>query len=187
MSTQTALNKITGIIESSGSDGCYDDLFSQLYPAIKMLAQAQLNKLNPGQQLTPTVLANECYLKLKSRSSKPFASQQHFYHTVSRCMRFYLVDMVRNHHRLKRQGKTTELQISQFADDKDISMQLLELNDIIGRLEIIDKELAEITQLKFFSGMTFDEIADLYNCSASHIHKKWGIAKSLLINLLEEK
>ena len=187
MNSEKLRQTVTNILNEHLSDGACDELFNKMYPSIKVLARHELSKLNPGQQLSPTLLVNECYLKLKLGDAYSFKSKKHFYNTVARCMRFFLVDTVRQHYRLKRQGVHTELQLSQVAGDEDIALDLLILNDVIDQLDSIDPELAMITQYKFFSGLTFEEIAEIYECSISHVFKQWNMARSFLVTLLEDK
>ncbi len=184
---QKTLNHITQIIEEDISNINSDELFNKLYPSIKQLAHYELIKLNPGQQLTPTALVNECYLKLKSNNNQHYENKKHFYNTVARCMRFFLVDIVRSHHRQKRKGKYTDFSVSQVMGNDDIAIELLELDDALKQLEEINQDLANITIMRYFSGMTLDEIAQTYDCSKSHIHKQWTIARAYLVNILEEE
>jgi len=182
-----ASNEIKKIYQENINQNECDELFNKLYPSIKQLAHYELMKLNPGQQLTPTVLVNECYLKLKSSQSIHYENKQHFYNTIARCMRFFLVDIVRSHHRIKRKGEHTDFSVSQIVGDGDIAMELLELDDALIQLEKINPDLANITIMRYFSGMTLDEIAKTYGSNKSHIHKQWQIARALLVNILEEK
>ena len=183
---QKVLTKITQIAEEGIAHNSYDELFNKLYPSIKQLAHYELMKLNPGQQLTPTALVNECYLKLKSGKNQQYDGKKHFYNTVARCMRFFLVDIVRSHHRQKRKGAHTDFSVSQVVGNDGIAMELLELDDALQQLEEINPDLANITMMRYFSGMTLDEIAKTYDCSKSHIHKQWTIARAYLVNILEE-
>ena len=184
---QKTLNRITQIAEESIANCNYDELFNKLYPSIKQLAHYELMKLNPGQQLTPTALVNECYLKLKAGQIQQYDNKKHFYNTVARCMRFFLVDIVRSHHRQKRKGEHTDFSVSQVVGNDGIAMELLELDDALKELEEINSDLANITIMRYFSGMTLDEIAQIYECSKSHIHKQWTIARAYLVNILEEE
>jgi len=183
---QKTLSKITQIVEEDITNSSSDELFNKLYPSIKQLAHYELMKLNPGQQLTPTVLVNECYLKLRSNNIQKYQNKKHFYNTVARCMRFFLVDLVRSHHRKKRKGEYTDFSVSQVVGNDDIAMELLELDNALQQLEEINPDLANITIMRYFSGMTLNEIAQTYECSKSHIHKQWTVARALLVNILEE-
>lgn len=189
MNTTSVLKQITQIISEGFAqpEKGVDDVFEQLYPNIRRLAQTELYKLNPGQQISPTMLVNECYIKLKTAQPMHFEGRQHFFNTVARCMRYFLVDLVRNHNRQKRKGEQTEFKVSQVVGDSDIALQLLDLNDALDRLEQIDAELARITQLRFFSGMTLEEIGKLYKTNKHDIYKKWTMAQSFLVTLLDEQ
>jgi len=187
MDINISINKLSQIAEENLSGSGYDELFNKLYPSIKQLAHYELMKLNPGQQLTPTALVNECYLKLKSGENQQYQSKKHFYNTVARCMRFFLVDIVRSHHRQKRKGEHTDFSISQIEGNDGIAIELLELDDALKQLEEINSDLANITMMRYFSGMTLGEIAQTYGCSKSHIHKQWTVARALLVNILEEE
>ena len=183
---QNTLQRITQIAEESVADSSYEELFNKLYPSIKQLAQYELMKLNPGQQLTPTALVSECYIKLSSGQPKHYDNKKHFYNTVARCMRFFLVDIVRSHHSQKRKGQHTDFSVSQIQGNDGIAMELLELDDALKQLEEINSDLANITIMKYFSGMTLEEIAKVFDCSKSHVHKQWTIARAYLVNILEE-
>ncbi len=183
---QLLLNKITQIAEESIAASGNDELFNKLYPSIKQLAHYELMKLNPGQQLTPTALVSECYIKLSAGQPQNYANKKHFYNTVARCMRFFLVDIVRSHHRQKRKGEHTDFSVSQIVGNDGIAMELLELDDALNQLEEINPDLANITIMRYFSGMTLEEIAATLGCSKSHIHKQWTIARAFLVTILEE-
>ena len=183
---QKTLNKITQIADESFSGVGYDELFNKLYPSIKQLAHYELMKLNPGQQLTPTALVSECYIKLKAGQTQKYDNKKHFYNTVARCMRFFLVDIVRSHHRQKRKGEHTNFSVSQIIGNDGVAVELLELDDALNQLEEINADLANITIMRYFSGMTLEEIAETMGCSKSHIHKQWTIARAYLVNILEE-
>lgn len=186
MNVSNDMLAITSLFDQHLSAGACDELFDRLYPAIKALARQELLKLNPGQHMTPTVLVNECYLKFKLQGHYSFENQQHFYHTAARCMRFFLIDNLRHHQRMKRQGQETAFQHSQVQGDKDIALDMMLLDDALQQLEVIDPALAELTSLKFFSGMTFAEMAEIYDCSTSQVHKRWQVARALLMNLIED-
>ena len=187
MQMQNTLKRLTHFPEEDITAYGYDELFHKLYPHIKQLAHYELMKLNPGQRLTPTVLVSECYLKLKSNHKKNYQSKKHFYNTIARCMRFFLVDIVRSHHRQKRKGEHTDFSVSQIVGSDDVAIELLELDDALNQLEEINPDLANITIMRYFSGMTLDEIAQTYGCSKSHIHKQWTMARAYLVNILEEE
>lgn len=177
-------NQITQILSGkvNGKD-TLDQVFALMYPEIKRLANSQLSKLNTGQTITPTVLVNECYLKLTKPDGLSFENKKHFICTVAKCMRQFLVDKVRRNIRLKRAGEMSAEPITQVVGDKDIDFRLLELDEIITKLNLIDPYLAELAELRFFSGHSLQEIADIQEVSKRTIIRKWNMTKSFIISL----
>lgn len=177
-------NEITQILtENINSKDSLNRVFDLMYPEIKKLAYAQLAKLNTGQTITPTVLVNECYMKLTRPDEMSFENRKHFICTVAKCMRQFLVDNVRKNMRLKRSGEISQEPITQIMGAKDVDFKLLELDEIISKLNLIDPELAELAELRFFSGHSLQEIADLQQLSKRTIIRKWNMTKSFIVSL----
>ena len=164
-----------------------DKVFNLMYPEIKRLANAQLSRLNTGQTITPTVLVNECYMKLSKPSQLSFENKKHFICTVAKCMRQFLVDRVRKNMRLKRAGEMSQEPITQIMGEKDIDFKLLEIDEILDKLSLIDSELAELAELRFFSGHSLQEIADIQGLSKRTIIRKWKMTKSFILTLHEDE
>jgi len=181
-------NQITKILSGkvNGRD-TLDQVFNLMYPEIKKLANAQLARLNTGQTITPTVLVNECYMKLAKPTELSFENRKHFICTVAKCMRQFLVDKVRKNMRLKRAGEISHEPLTQLVGDNDVDFKLLEIDEIITKLNLIDPAMAELAELRFFSGHSLQEIADIQKISKRTIIRKWNMTKSFIITLLDEK
>ncbi len=173
-------------LSKNSSSKAIDSLFTALYPEIKNLARAQLQRLRVGETITPTVLVNECYLKLIKPSSLSFENQKHFTYTVARCMRHYLVDRVKGKYRLKRSANYTKASITSIIGSDDINIELLELDKAIEHLDKINPELAKLVILRFFSGFSIVEIAKMQGVSKSTIIRQWNIAKTHISVLKNE-
>lgn len=186
---QINLDNVTQFINQSDLDDqvVLNELFDLMYMKIKQLAGIQLNKLNPNESISATQLVHECYLKLNNSANLSIKNRNHFYSLSARSMRFYLVDLVRQAHNQKNLGHDTELKITQLVKEDDLDLKLLELDRLLEQLYEIDEELASITELKFFGGFTFDEIAEMKEQPKSTIFKKWTMAKSFLINMIDEQ
>jgi RNA polymerase sigma factor (TIGR02999 family) len=186
---QINLDNVTQFINQSDLDDqiVLNELFELLYTKVKQLASIQLNKLNPNQSLNATQLVHECYLKLNNSENLSIKNRNHFYSLSARCMRFYLVDLIRQSNNQKNYGIDTELKITQLVKEDNLDIKLLELDRLLDQLFEIDEELGNITELKFFGGFTFDEIADMKEVPKSTIFKKWTMAKSFLINMIDEQ
>lgn len=175
---------LTGNIDSKNT---LDKVFNIMYPEIKKLANSQLSRLNTGQTITPTVLVNECYMKLAKPDNLLFENRKHFICTVAKCMRQFLVDKVRKNMRLKRAGEMSQEPITQLVGATDVDFKLLELDEIITKLQLIDPVLAELAELRFFSGHSLQEIADIQNLSKRTIIRKWNMTKSFIKSLATDE
>ncbi|MCF6299523.1 MAG: ECF-type sigma factor [Proteobacteria bacterium] len=183
----TTNNQITQILSSdSNSQDILDRVFELMYAEIKNMANIQLYKLNAGKTITPTVLVNECYLKLSKPKELSFENRKHFIYTIARCMRQYLVDRVKQNFSQKRDGEKTPNALSSIIGEEDINFELLDLDKIISQLDKINPTLSELAVLKFFSGHSLLEIAKIQGVSKSTIMRKWSMAKSFIVALKED-
>ncbi len=162
------------------SQDSFDKVFELMYPEIKRLANLQLLKLNAGQTITPTVLVNECYLKLSKPSNLHFENRKHFTYTVARCMRQFLMDRLKQNMRQKRAGEKSSDGITSIVGVDDINIDLLDIDKIINKLDTINSNLAQLVVLKFFSGNSLEEIANIQEVSRSTIMRHWKMAKSYI-------
>lgn len=180
-------NKITQILKDKVNNrDTLDQVFKILYPEIKKLANAQLARLNTGQTITPTVLVNECYMKLSKPDKLSFENRKHFICTIAKCMRQFLVDRVRKNMRLKRAGEISQEPITQIMGASDVDFKLLEIDEILTKLEHIDPDMAKLAELRFFSGHSLQEIADINNVSKRTIIRKWKVTKTFIISLVDD-
>ena len=180
-------HKITKILSGQVNDrDTLDQVFNLMYPEIKKLANAQLARLNTGQTITPTVLVNECYMKLAKPKKISFENRKHFICTVAKCMRQFLVDKVRENMCLKRAGEISHEPITQVIGALDVDFKLLEIDEIITKLQLIDPAMAELAELRFFSGHSLHEIADFQQVSKRTIIRKWNMTKSFIITISKE-
>ena len=187
MMKQNNNSQITQILSAdNNSQDTLDRVFELMYTDIKNMANIQLYKLNVGKTITPTVLVNECYLKLSKPENLSFENRKHFIYTIARCMRQYLIDRVKQKCRQKRRGEQVQDPLSSIIGEDDINFELLDLDAIINQLDTINPSLAELTVLKFFSGHSLEEIADIQGVSRSTIMRKWRIAKSFIATLKED-
>ncbi|VAW44427.1 hypothetical protein MNBD_GAMMA03-891 [hydrothermal vent metagenome] len=163
-----------------------DKVFELLYPEVKKIANSQLAKTMQPPDVTPTVLVNECYIRLKNSVSVDLKNRKHFFSLVSRCMRFYLVDLVRQQYSLKNLH-TAKLNITQITGDDTFETDIIELDYALDKLERMNTELLNIVELRFFSGFSLDEVAELLGSNKAKIYRKWLLAKAILLNFIDEK
>jgi RNA polymerase sigma factor (TIGR02999 family) len=184
----TDIENITKIINSDAlrEGKKVDWLFDKLYPEVKKIANAQLRRLGRSSEMSATMLVNECFIKLKNIGEIDLKNRKHFYSLTSRCMRFYLVDLFRQQQSKKNSGIQTVLTTEGVADDDMFQIDVLALDRALTALEKIDQQLAQVVELKFFGGFSFDEIGEIMSSTKGQVYQKWLFAKSILMSLIED-
>jgi RNA polymerase sigma factor (TIGR02999 family) len=159
-----------------------EELFAMLYQELHRLARRELRR-NALMTLSPTTLLHETYLSLSSGRVGTFPDRARFLAYASRAMRGLLVDYLRRRQAQKRGGAfqitslPTEVpEAAAAADEIDIEG----IGEALNRLAEMEPRLAQIVDLKFFCGFSFDEIAELLGISARTAQRDWDKARILL-------
>jgi RNA polymerase sigma factor (TIGR02999 family) len=164
-------------------------LFAALYKELRRLAQRELRS-NSAVTLSPTTLLHETFLSLCQRESLKFGTGTQFMSYASRAMRGLLIDYLRGRQSQKRGGDLqilplqTDLLNAIDTDDDFEWLQLQRVHEALDALEQIDARLAECVDLRFFCGLSFDEIARLKGVSARTVQRDWDKARLLLNRLI---
>lgn len=159
--------------------GANDDLWQEAYHELRSLAARRIASLAPGQSLHPTLLVHEAFLRLAGNG--PFAGRTHLLAVAARAMRFAVVDHLRTRHRQKRGGERRRIPVSQVALGRpDRSVELVELDEVLTRLENQHRRAAEVVTLRFFAGLTTREIADELAISTATVERDWRYARAWL-------
>ncbi len=169
-----------------GKKDHFDQIFNALYLEIKAIAGHQLKALNPGDTITPTALANECYLKMVQLNQIPKTDKRHFMQYLSKCMRTFLIDAIRAKHSIKRHGAVAVTRITHFVGEDDVNLRLIDIERVLDQVEAVDPRLAEVLQYKMIFSMTYKEIGLLMGVSERQIIRQWNQAKTLMLTLIEE-
>ena len=150
-----------------------DKLIEGLYGDLRRIAGRHLRGERPNHTLQPTALLNEAYLKLSNDTQRQFNDRTHFLSVASRVMRQVLVDYARARAARRRGGgKRQEVQSEETFVNLQMAMQsesepikVLELNRTLEALSREEPELAKVIELRYFGGLTTQEIADTLGCS----------------------
>jgi RNA polymerase sigma factor (TIGR02999 family) len=160
--------------------------FVALYRELRQLAEAQLRR-NAGAPLSPTTLLHEAYLGM-SKKDVAFPDRARFMGYAARVMRGLIIDFVRERKALKRGGA---FHITQLPDDisepEDADVNLERLSLALDELATRDPRLAEMVDLKYFCGYTFEEIAATRGDSKRTVQRDWEKARLLLFQHLSER
>jgi RNA polymerase sigma factor (TIGR02999 family) len=163
-------------------------LLQSVYPDLKRLASMYMSRERIGHTLCPTALVNEAYLKLCSNQTIKSEDRHHFLAICGRCIRQVLVEHSRKKNALKRGGDRTFMTLHEEACGNDTSKEtdFAALDESLKRLEKLDKVQVRVVELRFYSGRTMEEIANIMGLSESTIKRKWMMAKAWLYKEIKQ-
>ena len=162
-----------------------------LYPELIALARAQRRKWQGNWTLETRVLAHEAYLKLFRGPVRSFEDDRHFFRLVSRAIRQVLINYAEARGAAKRGGGGEDVTLDErlLGDhaSSEAWAEVRELDEAIHRLRDLDPRAAEIVELRFFAGLTNEEIAETLDISLATVGRDWAAAKAWLSRELREE
>jgi RNA polymerase sigma factor (TIGR02999 family) len=181
-------SEITQLLDrwSDGDAEALERLMPQVVEDLRKMAQNQLSGERPGHTLQPTALVNEVYLRLVGRRSVSWQNRAQFFAFVAGMMRQILVDHARSKKRIKRGSGVVHIALEDLVEHP-ASRQgpgLLDLHEALERLGELDSRQARIVELRYFTGLTVEEIASVEAISATTVKREWRIAKMWLLREL---
>jgi RNA polymerase sigma factor (TIGR02999 family) len=163
-----------------GSKEALDQLMPLVYDQLRALAARCLSAERPEHTLRATALVNEAYLRLVG-SELAFNDRVHFYAVAARLLRHILVDHAKSINRAKRGGGAAKLSLEEALVVGQASPSgILDLDDALKRLAVHDSRKADVVELLFFGGLTYDEAAAMLNISPATVHRELRMAKAWL-------
>jgi RNA polymerase sigma factor (TIGR02999 family) len=145
------------------------------------LAHAYMRREDPNHTLQTTALINETYLRLVDQRKVQWQNRAHFFGIAAQIMRRILLNYARDQNRQKRGGKAIHVSLSEaliMPAEKD--REIIALNDALNRLEEVDERKAKVVELRFFGGLTVEEVAEVLNVSTVTVLRDWAFAKAWL-------
>jgi RNA polymerase sigma factor (TIGR02999 family) len=163
---------------SSGDTKAPERLMPFVYDELRRLARGFLARERGGHTLQPTALVNEAYLRLVDQTRVNWQNRAHFYGIASRMMRRVLIDHARSHATEKRGGGTIRLSI----DDVQVSLEeratsFVALDEAMKRLEQMDERKCKVVELRFFGGLSDEEIAEVLGVTTRTVLRDWKKAR----------
>jgi len=156
-------------------------LWARGYDRLRSLARHYLSHELPDHTLVPTALVHEAFLRIAKQGVSDFNDRRRFFAFAARAMRNTLVDHARRRHAVKRGGDRKRLPFDHISDEPlEFDGHLIALNDALAELETLDPQLAHIVDLRFFGGLTIDEVAQVLDVAPITIDRAWKTAKSWL-------
>lgn len=172
-------------------DGADEEALARLMPLVydelRSLASAHLRRERPDHTLQPTALVHEAYLRLVDQRQVRCHNRRHFFAAAAQAMRRVLVDHARRTLQLKRGGGVRPVSLEEgltLAPER--AGELIALDEALEDLAAIDGRQARIVELRFFGGLTSEEIASLLGLSIPTVTRGWRMARAWLFHHLTE-
>lgn len=167
---------------ASGQAEAAEELWPKVYGELHRLADHYFREERVSHTLQPTALVNEAFIRLTESGRNDWESRLQFYAMAARAMRHVLVDHARRRNAAKRGGRRYPLRLDsqiETGDSRGLE-QLLDLDDALHRLANKDQRLAQLVELRFFAGLTFDETAHVLEVAPITAKRMWKLAKGWL-------
>ena len=173
---------------ASGNQEAAARLIPLVYDELHRVARQRLRAERPDHTLQPTALVHEAYLKLVAQRNANWQSRAHFFAVASQLMRRVLVDYARGRLRAKRGGKQVKLPLDKvLIISRGRCDELLALDESLERLSKLDDRQSRIVELRFFGGLSVDEVANVLGVSAKTVKREWSMAKAWLFGELRDR
>jgi RNA polymerase sigma factor (TIGR02999 family) len=172
--------------ESDSDRQARERLFASLYAELHRLADRELRR-HPGVSVSPTTLVHEAYLNLSGREGAQFEDRGKFLGYLGRAMRGLVIDLVRRQQAEKRGAGFHITQLDTRVSDSVPQLDnLVQLSEALDELAAASERLAQVVDLRYFCGLSFEEIASLRGDSERTVKRDWEKARLLLQAALDE-
>lgn len=187
--SDAADDPVTAILRAAqdGDEDAAARLLPLVYDELRQLAHARMKQLPPGQTLQPTALVHEAYLRLLGKRDLHLDGRRHFFFAAARAMRDILVEQARAKSGPKRGGDRRRVALEDCdTPGESSSDEVLALNEALADLEVKDPLKAQIVTLRYFTGMSAAETAEVLGMSERTLHRHWRFIKAWLRSRLGE-
>ncbi len=180
-------DKITQLLVdwSGGDKNALEQLMPLVYDELRRMARGYMRRQPSNHTFQTTDLIHEAYMKLADGGGRDFQNRAHFFGVAAQAMRHILVDYARSKQSEKRGGGRDRVS---FADGTAISTdrtgQLLALDEALKNLELLDERKCRVVELRYFGGLTNEEMAEVLKISAETVKRDWRFARNWLLREL---
>jgi RNA polymerase sigma factor (TIGR02999 family) len=156
-------------------------LMPLVYEELRQLARQYLQRERPDHTLQATGLVHEAYLRMVDQSTTTWQNRAHFLGVGAQVMRRILVDYARSHRAEKRGGGWDKLAFEEaLAPAAERSVDVIALDEALKDLQGLDPRQSQIVELRFFGGLTNEEVGEVLQVSPRTVKREWRIAKAWL-------
>jgi RNA polymerase sigma factor (TIGR02999 family) len=183
------MNEITQVLLPTQGDGCdSEELLPLVYNDLRRMAAARMASEAEGQTLQPTALVHEAWMRIFGKGDRRWQNRGHFFGEAAEAMRRILIERSRRKSRLKRGHGWVRLDLEdvplaeETPDDK-----VLLIHEALERLEAENPGRARVVVMKFFGGLTNQEVAEILGVTERTVERQWAFAKAWLFQSIREQ
>lgn len=181
-------SNITQLLEASAAGDASADgaLIAAVYDELRVMAAGMMRRESAGHTLQPTALVNEACLRLLGDSFR-WENRRHFFGAAAQAMRRVLVDHARRRDANKRGGDWARITMDgvDFPQPED-GLDVLALDEVLNALGELDARMARMVELRFFTGLSIEQTAEVLDVSAATVKRDWQFARAWLQEKLED-
>ena len=156
-------------------------LMPLVYEELRQLARGYLQRERGDHTLQATGLVHEAYLRLVDQKTTTWQNRAHFFGVAAQLMRRILVDHARRHRTEKRGGEWTKVEFDEaLAPSASRTLDVIALDDALHDLAKLNPQHSQIVELRFFGGMTIEEVAEVLDVSPRTVQREWRMARAWL-------
>ncbi len=186
MSYETAQN-LAGVAQGDGH--CIKALMADVYQELKAIAAKKMQAERPDHTLQPTALVNEVYLRMVDQTRVNWRDKSHFCSVAANLMRRILIDYARMRTAGKRGGRARKLVLEEelLLSDTTDPLDLIAFDDVLNELARLNERHARIVELRYFTGLNIEEVAEAIGVSPATVKNDWRVARAWLTIQLESE
>jgi RNA polymerase sigma factor (TIGR02999 family) len=189
MASETSHN-VTVLLEkwSGGDQKALGELMPLVYGELRRLAGSHFRRERPGHTLQSTAVVHEAFMRLVDQRNVRWQNRAHFYGIAAQMIRRILLDYARSHQAGKRGAGAVKLQLDEaLGVPQQADLDIVALNDALDRLAELDERQSRIVELRYFSGLSIEETAEVLQLSPATIKREWNSARAWLFRELSRK
>ena len=166
---------------SNGDQAALERLTPLVHDELRRLARRYMGRERPGHTLQTSALVNEAYLRLIDWKNVQWQNRAHFFAVSAQLMRRILVDFARSQHYAKRGGGTRLLPLEEAAEvSRERGADLVALDEALTALAQLSPRQSDVVELRFFGGLSIEEIAEVLKVSPATVRRDWSLARAWL-------
>jgi RNA polymerase sigma factor (TIGR02999 family) len=166
---------------SSGDELALEQLMPLVYDELREMARRHMRRQPSGHTFQTTELIHEAYLKIAKNDEQNWQNRAHFFGVAAQAMRHILVDYARSKQSQKRDGFLERVTLAEnIAVSADQSKKIVALDEALNNLAVLDQRKSRVVELKYFGGLTTEEIAEVLKVSPETVTRDWRFARNWL-------